>query len=106
MVELFTPAAVCGCVRAVRKTSGFERQVLRVLRRTIYASRHIAGKAGEDACHGPHYRDEPGRSPRSSYLRAAQAYMLISMPTGTSTIFGVFQVISLSQALASKWLAR
>jgi hypothetical protein len=40
------------------------------------------------------------------YLRAAQAYMLISMPTGTSTIFGVFQVISLSQALASKWLAR
>jgi hypothetical protein len=26
--------------------------------------------------------------------------MLISMPTGTSTIFGVFQVISLSQALA------
>jgi hypothetical protein len=29
----------------------------------------------------------------SVYLRAAQAYMLISMPTGTSTIFGVFQVI-------------
>jgi hypothetical protein len=27
------------------------------------------------------------------YLRDAQAYMLISMPTGTSTIFGVFQVI-------------
>ena len=37
---------------------------------------------------------EPGRSPlRSVYLREAQAYMLISMPTGTSTIFGVFQVI-------------
>jgi hypothetical protein len=30
----------------------------------------------------------------SAYLRAAQAYMLISMPTGTSTIFGVFQAIS------------
>jgi hypothetical protein len=30
------------------------------------------------------------------YLRAAQAYMLISMPTGTSTIFGVFQVIGVS----------
>jgi hypothetical protein len=29
-----------------------------------------------------------------AYLRAAQAYMLISMPTGTSTIFGVFQAIS------------
>jgi hypothetical protein len=27
------------------------------------------------------------------YLRAAQAYMLISMPTCTSTILGVFQVI-------------
>jgi hypothetical protein len=30
------------------------------------------------------------------YLRAAQAYMLISMPTDTSTIFGVFQVIRAS----------
>src|SRR5258708_20298697 len=28
-----------------------------------------------------------------AYLRAAQAYMLISIPTGTSTIFGVFQAI-------------
>ncbi len=27
------------------------------------------------------------------YLRVAQAYMLISMPTGTSTIFGHFQAI-------------
>jgi hypothetical protein len=35
----------------------------------------------------------PSRCSRS-YLRAAQAYMLISMPTCTSTIFGVFQVIS------------
>jgi len=30
----------------------------------------------------------------SAYLRAAQAYMLISMPTDTSTIFGVFQAIA------------
>jgi hypothetical protein len=30
------------------------------------------------------------------YLRAAQAYMLISIPTGTSTIFGAFQAIVLS----------
>jgi hypothetical protein len=28
-----------------------------------------------------------------AYLRAAQAYMLISMPTDTSAIFGVFQAI-------------
>jgi hypothetical protein len=33
---------------------------------------------------------------RRRYLRAAQAYMLISMPTGTSTIFGVFQDIPFS----------
>jgi hypothetical protein len=31
-----------------------------------------------------------------AYLRAAQAYILISMPTATSTIFGVFQVIASS----------
>ena len=41
---------------------------------------------------------EPGRTLRS-YLRAAQAYMLISMPTGTSTTFGVFQVIWFSQVM-------
>jgi hypothetical protein len=29
----------------------------------------------------------------TAYLRAAHAYMLISMPTVTSTIFGVFQAI-------------
>jgi hypothetical protein len=29
----------------------------------------------------------------AAYLRAAHAYMLISMPTDTSTIFGVFQAI-------------
>jgi hypothetical protein len=33
------------------------------------------------------------RLSRAAYLRAAHAYMLISMPTGTSTIFGVFQAI-------------
>src|SRR5581483_2808461 len=30
---------------------------------------------------------------RSAYLRVALTYMLISMPHGTSTIFGVFQAI-------------
>ena len=34
------------------------------------------------------------RTIAGAYLRAAQAYMLISMPTGTSTIFGVFQDIT------------
>jgi hypothetical protein len=34
-----------------------------------------------------------------NYLRAAQAYMLISMPTGTSTILGVFQVIPSSKKI-------
>src|SRR5664280_2524287 len=39
------------------------------------------------------------------YLRAAQAYMLISMPTGTSTIFGVFQVIPSSQEVRREFRA-
>jgi len=29
----------------------------------------------------------------AAYLRVAHIYMLISMPTDTSTIFGVFQAI-------------
>jgi hypothetical protein len=45
---------------------------------------------------------EPGRSCRVVYLRAAQAYMLISMPTGTSTILGVFQVIFTSEVIWRK----
>jgi hypothetical protein len=44
----------------------------------------IAGRAGPIA---------------SDYLRAAQAYMLISMPTGTSTILGAFQVIPFSHEI-------
>lgn len=38
----------------------------------------------------------PSGTSRRGYLRAAQAYMLISMPTCTSTIFGVFQAIGVS----------
>ena len=40
-----------------------------------------------------------GQIVRCVYLRVAQAYMLISMPTGTSTIFGVFQLIGISQVV-------
>jgi hypothetical protein len=43
-------------------------------------------------------RSRAGRS-GVVYLRAAQAYMLISMPTDTSAIFGVFQVIRVSQVV-------
>lgn len=39
---------------------------------------------------------EPGITSRRAYRRAAQAYMLISMPTDTSTIFGVVQLIKVS----------
>jgi hypothetical protein len=47
----------------------------------------------------PRLKARPCQSSRAdrfdaAYLRAAQAYMLISMPTGTSTILGVFQVIA------------
>jgi hypothetical protein len=47
-----------------------------------------------------------GRSSRRDYLRAAQAYMLISMPTGTSTIFGVFQAIGVSSSYCGANLAQ
>jgi hypothetical protein len=43
-----------------------------------------------------HLRQNVKLSLPLAYLRAAHAYMLISMPTGTSTIFGVFQAIWLS----------
>jgi hypothetical protein len=62
----------------------------------IAPRRLLAAKGG--ACSGsmaasPH---EPGRAVLEVYLRHAQAYMLISMPTDTSTIFGVFQLIRFS----------
>jgi hypothetical protein len=55
----------------------------------------LASAQRQDACHGPTQDCCSSRADRfkTVYLRAAQAYMLISMPTGTSTIFGVFQVI-------------
>jgi hypothetical protein len=60
----------------------------------------LAGSGWQDACHGSTRQlpIEPGQIVFDVvYLRAAQAYMLISMPTGTSTILGVFQVIAFSQ---------
>ena len=54
-----------------------------------------------DACHDS--RQEPAGAGQIAlpYLRVAQTYMLISMPTCTSTIFGVFQVIRFSQVLGA-----
>jgi hypothetical protein len=46
----------------------------------------------------------PGGVIEGGYLRAAQAYMLISMPTGTSTIFGAFQAIHPSQVFGANTL--
>ena len=53
---------------------------------------------GSDARRGSRQRSFSSRAdrPDAVYLRAAQAYILISMPTGTSTIFGAFQVIRAS----------
>ncbi len=54
------------------------------------------GKRQKDNLPGPRQQAVAGAGQDRSdafYLRAAQAYMLISMPTGTSTIFGVFQLI-------------
>jgi len=44
----------------------------------------------------PRLAPRAGQIADAFYLRAAQAYMLISMPTGTSTIFGVLQAIQAS----------
>ncbi len=49
--------------------------------------------AGPKACPTQAAHRYQSRADCFVYLRAAQAYMLISMPTGTSTIVGVFQVI-------------
>jgi len=64
--------------------------------------RYPSSARGEDRmAHGAGNAPRPDVHPASHdvdvtpgiYLRAAQAYMLISMPTGTSTIFGAFQAI-------------
>jgi hypothetical protein len=57
---------------------------------------------------GAKHRSSQGRQVRldAIYLRAAQAYMLISMPTGTSTIFGVFQAIGVSSLYCGANLAQ
>jgi hypothetical protein len=45
-------------------------------------------------CVGPTIPDPlSGIKITAAYLRAAQAYILISMPTDTSTILGVFHAI-------------
>src|SRR4029450_11535745 len=60
-------------------------------------SRELAGDRTACPARSNKPLPEPGRPfRRVYYLRAAQAYMLISMPTGTSKIFGVFQLISVS----------
>jgi hypothetical protein len=64
-----------------------EKQNLRILRFLGSVNRTSA------ATQSSRVAVRAGQIVRCSYLRAAQAYMLISMPTATSTIFGVFQVI-------------
>jgi hypothetical protein len=61
---------------------------------------HLTFEGGHQSLHaraesvsGPEVHLRQNVSYATAYLRAAQAYMLISMPTGTSTIFGVFQAI-------------
>ena len=45
---------------------------------------------------GPEVHLRENVSVASAYLRVAHIYMLISMPTGTSTILGAFHAIWLS----------
>src|SRR2546423_15285935 len=76
----------------LEKFAEFLRWRLEILNRTILEP---------DVCRGSKQQSCQSRADRfdAVYLRAAQAYMLISMPTGTSTIFGVFQVIRVSQVV-------
>jgi hypothetical protein len=62
----------------------------------------------QHASHGSTQKLPSSRADRfdAVYLRAAQAYMLISMPTDTSTILGVFQLIPFSQDFLQEFLAR
>ena len=55
-------------------------------------SEFVERNAGACSLRGTPKPAPPSRRSRS-YLRDAEAYMLISMPTCTSAIFGVFQVI-------------
>jgi hypothetical protein len=48
---------------------------------------------GKGTCHSQQSTLGKNETVAAAYLRAAHAYMLISMPTGTSTIFGDFQAI-------------
>jgi hypothetical protein len=57
---------------------------------------HRTNFPGWESRHGQQTTSVKMLSYARAYLRAAQAYMLISMPTGTSTILGVFQAIELS----------
>jgi hypothetical protein len=77
------------CKKASRNSPGSRGEVLK--RRLEILNRRIE----PDVCHGSKQQSRQSRADRfdADYLRDAQAYMLISMPTGTSTIFGVFQVI-------------
>jgi len=71
-------------------------QEIRALADLALRCRDLSGRTSfaPDACHGSKQRGAARAGQDVSfYLRDAQAYMLISMPTDTSTIFGVFQVI-------------
>jgi hypothetical protein len=75
--------------------AGIDAAVLKSRLRAPAAARSKGLPSGAGADH-----------PYAVYLRAAQAYMLISMPTGTSTIFGAFQVIRASRGIMARCLCR
>ena len=82
---------------APRTTTRSMIRLLEILKARMSKADSKGGRRRHDPRSG---RITPGGPPASSmklpriaYLRAAHAYMLISMPTGTSTIFGVFQAM-------------
>jgi hypothetical protein len=88
---------ICNSFDAPWQTSRTNRQKLpwfwrRALQRLPAAKK---GKPCRGSIRG--IAERAGQVVLEVYFRDAQAYMLISMPTDTSTIFGVFQLIRFSQ---------
>jgi hypothetical protein len=73
---------------AIRQTAIEKLKEVLPVARKITTQRRAMGTTARPAPTSPE-----GLIASRAYFRTAQAYMLISRPTGTSTIFGVFQAI-------------
>jgi len=89
------------CLEGVEKNSAFGLPLAISSRFNGKNSKSWLGRSGSTLSFKPMRPKNPDGPQAAwrcnvSYFRAAHAYMLISIPTGTSTIFGAFQVIFIS----------